>query len=467
MAERYDVLVLGGGPGGTGAALRAAQLGKKVICIDRRPTLGGTCLNVGCIPSKALLDSSELYYLAKHRFGRHGIHIGDMQLDLKQMLARKDEVVKTLTNGLAFLFKKNHVRVVQGEGRLLGPGRVEVRPPQGPPQTFEASAIVLAMGSEPIPLPSVPFDGEDVVSSTEALSFAAVPRQLVVIGAGYIGLELGSVWSRLGSKVTVVEFLPHILPLNDQEVASTLQKSLKRQGLEFHLGAKVTGLKKKDARLIVLAERDGKNEEFPADKVLVAVGRRPVTRDLGLEQAGVELEPRSGRVVVDDNFHTRVPGIYAIGDLIQGPMLAHKAQEEGVVLAERLAGGKPSFHRDLVPSVIYTAPEVASVGLTEEQVRERQQPYRVCKFPFKASGRAQALDETEGFVKVLTDEKTDRVLGVHIIGPRASELIAEAVLAMEYSASAEDIARSCHAHPTLSEAVGEAARGAWTTTLNL
>jgi dihydrolipoamide dehydrogenase len=467
MAERYDVLVLGGGPGGTGAALRAAQLGKKVICIDRRPTLGGTCLNVGCIPSKALLDSSELYYLAKHRFGRHGIHLEDVQLDLKQMLSRKDDVVKTLTNGLAFLFKKNNVFVVHGEGRLLGPGRVEVRPSQGPPQSYEASTIVLAMGSEPIPLPSVPFDGKDVVSSTEALTLAAVPKQLVVIGAGYIGLELGSVWCRLGSKVSVVEFLPHILPLNDQEVASTLQRSLKRQGLEFHLGAKVTGLKKKGEHLVMLAERDGTNEEFPADKVLVAVGRRPVTRDLGLEQAGVELEPRSGRVVVDDNFQTRVPGIYAIGDLIQGPMLAHKAQEEGVVLAERLAGGKPSFHLGLVPSVIYTAPEVAAVGLTEEQVRERQRPYRVGKFPFKASGRAQALDETEGFVKVLTDEKTDRVLGVHIIGLRASELIAEAVLAMEYSASAEDIARSCHAHPTLSEAVGEAARGAWTTTLNL
>jgi dihydrolipoamide dehydrogenase len=467
MAEQYDVLVLGGGPGGTGVALRAAQLGKRVVCIDRRPTLGGTCLNVGCIPSKALLDSSELYYLAKHRFGRHGIKLGDVHLDLKEMLARKDEVVKALTNGLAYLFKKNNVRVVQGEGKLIGPSRVEVRPPNGPPQTYEATAIVLAMGSEPIPLPSVPFDGHNVVSSTEALNFPSVPKQLVVIGAGYIGLELGSVWCRLGAKVTVVEFLPHILPLNDKEVASALHKSLLRQGLDFHLGCKVTGLEKKGKQLLILANREDKKVEFPADKVLVAVGRRPVTKGLGLEPLGVELEPRSGRVIVDDGFQARVPGIYAIGDLIDGPMLAHKAQEEGVVLAERLAGGKPTFHRDLVPSVIYTSPEVAAVGLTEEQVRDRQRPYRVGKFPFKANGRAQALDETEGFVKVLTDEKTDRVLGVHIIGPRASELIAEAVLAMEYAASAEDIARACHAHPTLSEAVGEAARGAWTTTLNL
>jgi dihydrolipoamide dehydrogenase len=467
MAERYDVLVLGGGPGGTGVSLRAAQLGKKVVCIDKRPTLGGTCLNVGCIPSKALLDSSEYYYLAKHRFGRHGIKLGDVQLDLKQMIARKDEVVKTLANGLAFLFKKNNVRVIQGEGRLTGPDRVEVRPAQGSPQTVEASAVVLAMGSEPIPLPPVPFDGTDVVSSTEALCFPSVPKQLVVVGAGYIGLELGSVWSRLGAKVTVVEFLPHILPLNDKEVATTLYKSLQRQGLEFHLGAKVTGLKKKGSQLVLLADREGKQVEFPADKVLVSIGRRAVTRDLGLEQVGVELEPHTGRVNVDEGFQTKVPGIYAIGDLIDGPMLAHKAQEEGVVLAERLAGGKSVFHRDLVPSVIYTSPEVSAVGLTEEQVRERQRPYRVGKFPFKANGRAHALDDTEGFVKVLADEKTDRVLGVHIIGPRASELIAEAVLAMEYSASAEDIARACHAHPTLSEAVGEAARGAWTTTLNL
>jgi dihydrolipoamide dehydrogenase len=467
MAERYDVLVLGGGPGGTGAALRAAQLGKKVVCIDRRPTLGGTCLNVGCIPSKALLDSSELYYLAKHRFGRHGIQLGDVQLDLGQMLARKDEVVKTLTGGLAYLFKKNNVRVVQGEGKLTGPSRVEVRAPQAQPQTIEASAIVLAMGSEPVPLPPVPFDGTNVVSSTEALSFATVPKLLVVIGAGYIGLELGSVWSRLGSKVTVVEFLPHILPLNDQEVASTLYQALKRQGLDFHLGFKVKGLGKKGKQFVVLAEKEGNQAEFPGDKVLVAVGRRPVTKGIGLEQIGVELEPRSGRVVVDDGFQTQVPGIYAIGDLIEGPMLAHKAQEEGVVLAERLAGGKATIRRDLVPSVIYTSPEVAAVGLTEEQVRDRQRSYRVGKFPFKANGRAQALDDTEGFVKVLADEQTDRILGVHIIGPRASELIAEAVLAMEYSASAEDIARACHAHPTLSEALGEAARGAWTTTLNL
>jgi dihydrolipoamide dehydrogenase len=467
MAERYDVLVLGGGPGGTAVALRSAQLGKKVVCIDRRPTLGGTCLNIGCIPSKALLDSSELYYLAKHCFARHGIVVGDVKLDLKQMLARKDEVVKSLTNGLAYLFKKNNVRFVQGEGRLTGPGRVEVRPPQGQPQTFEAAAIVLAMGSEPIPLPPVPFDGANIVSSTEALCFPSVPKQLAVIGAGYIGLELGSVWSRLGAKVTVVEFLPNILPFNDKEIASALHKALSRQGLEFHLESKVTGLDKKGSQLVVRAEREGKKAEFPADKVLVAVGRRPVTKGLGLEPLGIELDSRSGRIAVDDGFKTSVPGIYAIGDLIDGPMLAHKAQEEGVVLAERLAGGKPTFHRDLVPSVIYTAPEVAVVGLTEEQAKERQRTYRVGKFPFKASGRAQALDEIDGFVKVITDEKTDRVLGVHIIGPRASELIAEAVLAMEYSASAEDIARACHAHPTLSEAVGEAARGAWTTTLNL
>jgi dihydrolipoamide dehydrogenase len=467
MPKSFDLLVIGAGPGGYVAAIRAAQLGMKVACVDKSPTLGGTCLNIGCIPSKALLDSSELYALAKHRFGHHGIQLGEVGLDLGQMMKRKGVVVKSLTDGVAFLFKKNRVTFAQGVARLAGPGKVLVKSADGKTATLEAKSILLATGSEPAALPSLPFDGTSIVSSTEALCFDKVPTHLLVVGGGYIGLELGSVWARLGAKVTVLEFLPRILAQTDQEIAQLLQKSLTRQGLRFHLDTRVSSASTQGGQVIVNAESKGETVVFQGDKVLVAVGRRPYSAGLGLEEAGIALEERTGRVLVDEGFQTKVPGIYAIGDLIAGPMLAHKASEEGIVLVERLAGRAAHVNYDTIPSAIYTWPEVASVGLTEEQVKEAGREYKVGRFPFAASARAKCLDETEGLVKVIADAKTDRVLGVHILGPRASELIAEPVLAMEFAASAEDIARTCHAHPTLSEAVGEAARAAWDVSLNL
>jgi dihydrolipoamide dehydrogenase len=457
MAERFDLVVIGAGPGGYVAAIRAAQLGMKVACIDRGPALGGTCLNIGCIPSKALLDSSELYALATTRFGRHGIQLGSVGLDLKAMMNRKAQVVKGLTDGVAFLFKKNKVTPIPGTARLAGTGKVMVKSAAGDTQTVEARWVVLATGSEPVSIPSLPFDGTHVVSSTEALALDKVPTHLIVVGGGYIGLELGSVWARLGAKVTVVEFLPRILAQGDAEIAALLHRSLTKQGLVFHVDTKVTGASVQGGQVIVNAQRSGENVLFQGDKVLVAVGRRPVTAGLGLEEAGVTLDKRSGRVQIDEQFATTAAGVYAIGDLIAGPMLAHKAMEEGVVLAEQLAGKKRHVNYDAIPSVIYTHPEVASVGWTEEQAKESGREYRVGKFPFLANGRARCLDETEGQVKIIADARTDRLLGVHIFGPRASELIAEAVLALEFGGSAEDIARTCHAHPTLSEAVHEAA----------
>jgi dihydrolipoamide dehydrogenase len=463
MADRYDLVIIGAGPGGYVAAIRAAQLGMKVACVDKDRALGGTCLNVGCIPSKAMLDSSELYYLAKNRFERHGIRVGGLQLDLARMLTRKAEIVKSLNDGVAFLFKKNKVTFVHGRGRLLGQGKVRV---EGDTDVeLEAGAILLATGSEPSSLPFLPFDGKAVVSSTEALSFAEVPKQLIVIGGGYIGLELGSVWCRLGAKVTVLEFLAKILPLNDGEVAGLLHSSLTKQGLDIHTGTKVTGARQDKGTVTVQAEKDGKALSFQGDKVLVAVGRRPVSANLGLEAAGVRRDDRSGRIVVSEKFETSAQGVYAIGDLIEGPMLAHKASEEGIAVAEHLAGKGGHVNYAAIPSVIYTRPELAAVGLTEEQVKEAGQQYKVGKCPFQANGRAKCLDETEGLVKVITDAATDRALGVHILGPRASDLIPEAVLALEFRGTAEDIARTCHGHPTLSEAVGEAARAAWSRAL--
>lgn len=466
MAERFDLVVIGAGPGGYAAAIRAAQLGLKVACLEKRGTLGGTCLNVGCIPSKALLDSSELYHLAQHRFQHHGIQVGKLSVDLPRMLKRKDEVVKGLTEGIAFLFKKNGITPFHGTGRLVGQGKVEVKLATGQAVELEAAHVLLATGSEPAELKSLPFDGKHVVSSTEALCFDKVPSHLIVVGAGYIGLELGSVWARLGAKVTVLEFLPRILPLNDAEVANVLFKSLGKQGLTFRMEHKVTGHVVRDGQVTVHYEHQGKSFQTSCDKVLVAVGRRPCLDGLGLAEAGVEVDGKTGKVQVDKQFRTTARGIYAVGDLIAGPMLAHKATEEGVALAEFLAGQKPQLSHALIPSVIYTAPEVAAVGLTEEQLKEAGIAYRVGKFPFAASGRAKALDETEGFAKVLADARSDRILGVHIIGPRASDLIAEAVTAMEFSASAEDVARICHAHPTLSEVVWEAARAAWSKPLH-
>jgi dihydrolipoamide dehydrogenase len=467
MPDQFDLVVIGSGPGGYVAAIRAAQLGMKVACVEKRPTLGGTCLNIGCIPSKALLESSELYYLAHHRFRHHGLQVGNLGLDLKQMLTRKDQVVKSLTDGVAFLFKKNKITPFQGQGRLAGPGKVSIKGAGGVTD-LEGKAILLATGSETAGLDSLPFDGNAIVSSTEALAFDKVPTHLIVVGGGYIGLELGSVWSRLGAKVTVVEFLPRILPQSDAELAGLLQKSLARQGITFHLDTKVMrGSTQGGGQVIVNAQHKSEGVLFQGDKVLVATGRRPYTAGLGLDQVGIAVDERTGRVPVDEGFQTKVPGIYAIGDLIAGPMLAHKASEEGIALVERLAGQKTHVNYLTIPSVVYTAPELASVGLTEEQVKEAATEYKAGKFPFLANGRAKCLDETEGVVKVLTDARTDRLLGIHILGPRASELIAECVLAMEYGGSAEDIARTCHAHPTLSEAVAEAARAAWTRAIHV
>ena len=456
MAERYDLVVIGAGPGGYVAAIRAAQLGMKTACVEKGATLGGTCLNVGCIPSKAMLDSSEIYAQVKDKIARHGVKVGEVGLDLAAMLARKDKVVKANTDGIVYLFKKNKVAWVQGAARLAGRGKVIVKGSDKETE-LEAKSVLLATGSEAVELPGLPFDGQFVVSSTEALMFEKVPQHLIVIGGGYIGLELGSVWKRLGAKVTVVEFLPHILPLTDGEIREQLHRSLRKQGLEFHLDHKVTGAEKKDGQVVVKATGKNGEVQFTGDRVLAAVGRRPYTEGVGLKEAGVVVDERSGRVQVDENFQTSAAGVYAIGDLINGPMLAHKAQEDAVACVERLAGKKTHVNYDTVPSVIYTWPEVASVGQTEEQLKEAGREYKVGKFPFTANPRARCMDETEGLVKILADAKTDRVLGVHIFGPRASDMIAEATAVMEFSGSAEDVARICHAHPTLSEAVKEAA----------
>jgi dihydrolipoamide dehydrogenase len=464
MADQYDLIVIGGGPGGYTAAIRAAQLGLKTACVEKRPNkaFGGTCLNVGCIPSKALLDSSEMYETTLHKLVRHGIRVGSVALDLDVLLARKDKVVGELTGGVGFLFKKYGVTPVLGAARLLRGNKVEVTAADGAKSTLEAKTVLLATGSESTELPFMKFDGKYVVSSTEALNFNPVPKHLIVVGGGYIGLELGSVWKRLGARVSVLEFLPRILTIADGEVAAEVHKLLTKQGIEIHVETKVTGAKVSGETVTVTAQsKDGKELSFEGDRVLVCVGRRPYTAGLGLDDVGVKVDAKSGRVEVNDHFQTSVPGVYAIGDLIAGPMLAHKASEEGVVFVETLAGMKPHVNYDAIPSVIYIWPEVASVGPTEEQLKEKGIQYRVGKFRFSATGRAKAMDEQDGFVKVLADAKTDRVLGVHILGPRASELIAECVTIMEYKGSAEDIARCTHAHPTLSEAVGEAARMAW------
>jgi len=458
LAQRHDLVVIGAGPGGYVAAIRAAQLGMKVACVEKRASLGGTCLNVGCIPSKALLDSSELFHLAQERFGKHGIKVEGLGLDLAAMLKRKDDVVKGLTDGIRYLFRKNKIETLTGTARLISPTTVRVEAPDGSSTEHEAGHIILATGSEPVPLPFLPFDGKAIVSSTDALAFGTVPEHLVVVGGGYIGLELGSVWKRLGAKVTVVEFLPRIVPLADLELGELLQKSLLKQGLEFHLETKVTGARVDGTKVTVTAEpKEGGPLSITCDKVLVAVGRRPYTEGLGLQEIGVNVEARTGKVPVDAHFRTNIPSISAIGDLIAGPMLAHKAEDEGIACAEILAGKPGHVDYSTIPSVIYTWPEMASVGITEQQAQEQGVQYRVGKFPFLANGRAQAMDETEGLVKILADSATDRVLGVHIIGPRASDMIAEAVTTMEFAGSAEDIARICHAHPTLSEALREAA----------
>ncbi|MBX3143276.1 MAG: dihydrolipoyl dehydrogenase [Trueperaceae bacterium] len=452
-AKAHDIVIIGAGPGGYVAALRAAQLGFDVGLVEKESALGGTCVRVGCIPSKALLESSFLYTEARHGFAAHGIK-ASVELDLAAMQARREKVVKQNTDGVAFLMKKNKITVYLGAGRLAGPGAVNVEA-DGSVTELQTGYTVLATGSVPSPLRGVDVDGETVITSTEVLELDAVPERLVVIGAGVIGLELGSVWARLGSKVTVVEYLDRILPGTDLEIAKEAQKLLGRQGLEFKLGAKVSGVEVeeggKGARVLIEGQ-----EPLVADKVLVCVGRRPATAGLGLEEAGVALD-KQGRVIVDEGFATNVHGVYAIGDLIHGPMLAHKAEEDGVALVERLAGHAAQVHYDLVPGIVYTEPEIATVGATEEQLKEAGTPYRKGTFPFTANGRARALGHTDGRVKVLAHQETDRILGVHIIGPRAGDLIAEAVTAMTFGASSEDLARTIHAHPTLSEALKEAA----------
>jgi dihydrolipoamide dehydrogenase len=454
MAERYDVVVIGAGPGGYVAAIRAAQLGFKAACIESRPSLGGTCLNIGCIPSKALLQSSERFAEARRGLDEHGIKLGEVSIDLPAMMARKDKVVDGLTKGVEYLFRKHKIDWLKGRGRIAAPGRVMVEGEAA--QEVEAGAIIIATGSEVAPLPGLEIDEQRILSSTGALSLDRVPERLVVVGAGYIGLEMGAVWQRLGAKVTVVEALDRIVPNMDRELGRTLQRLLARSGIEFRLGAKVAGARLDGERVAI--GLDG-GDELVADSVLVAIGRRPYTEGLGLEELGIACDPQ-GRVTVDPGFTTSVAGIYAIGDAIAGPMLAHKAMEEGVALAERLAGQRPSIDYDAIPAVVYTAPELASVGKTEEELKAAGVEYRVGKFPFTANPRARCNGDTEGFVKILAEAATDRVLGVHIIGADAGTMIAEAALAKEFGASAEDIARSAHAHPTLPEAVKEAALAA-------
>jgi dihydrolipoamide dehydrogenase len=451
----YDLIIIGAGPGGYVAAIRAAQLGLKTALVESRATLGGTCLNVGCIPSKALLESSELYARVAHHLGDHGIAATGVSLDLPAMLARKERIVGELTGGVAMLMKKNKVAVITGRGILQGPGRVRVET-DGGTQELEAKHVLLAMGSVPIELPFLPFDGERVVSSTEALCFPEVPGHLLVVGAGAIGLELGSVWARLGGKVTVVEMLPGIVPAADGQMARTLERALADQGIVFRLSTRVTGAVAKDGKLIATLVADKGEEQLECDRILVAVGRKPCTQGSGLAEAGVALAA-GGRVAVDEHFRTNLEGVYAIGDLIAGPMLAHKAEDEGLAVAELLAGQKGHVNYDAIPNVVYTEPELAMVGQTQEQLKEAGIPVNAGRFQFRANGRAKSLGQEVGMVKILAHKETDRILGVHIVGPRASELIAEAVMAMELGASAEDLARTCHAHPTLSEVVREAA----------
>ena len=455
--SKYDLVVIGTGPGGYVCAIRAAQLGMKVAVVEKRATHGGTCLNVGCIPSKALLHASEAYADAANHFAEMGIKVKP-ELDLAAMLAFKDEGVKGNVDGVEYLLKKNKIGAYQGIGRILAPHRVEVTSEKGDPQLIETKAIVIATGSEVAHIPGIEVDEKRIVSSTGALSLPKVPKRMVVIGGGYIGLELGSVWSRLGAEVTVVEMLHTITPGLDGELAKQLQRILQKQGLTFKLGTRVTKVdaKGKTVKLAIEPVDGGKTETIDTDVVLVAIGRVPNTEGLGLADIGVGLHS-GGRIVVDHNFQTNVAGIYAIGDVIAGPMLAHKAEDEGVAVAEILAGQAGHVNYDVIPSVIYTAPEVASVGKTEEQLSQEGVHYKVGKFPFTANGRAKVNRTTDGFVKVLSDEVTDRVLGVHIIGADAGTLIAEAAVLMEFGGSAEDLARTCHAHPTLNESVKEAA----------
>jgi dihydrolipoamide dehydrogenase len=465
MADLYDAVIIGGGPGGYNCAIRAGQLGLKVACIEMRPTLGGTCLNVGCIPSKALLHASHLYHAAQTEFAGLGIKTGKIELDLTQMMAQKSDAVEGLTKGVEFLFKKNKVEHIKGRGRIIGTGRVEVALNDGGTRILETKNIVIATGSEPASLPGIEIDEERVVSNTGALSLKAVPKKLILIGAGVIGLEMGSVWARLGSEVTVVEYLDRILPPADAEIAKEAERTFKKQGLTFRLGTKVTGIEKQKAKLKVTVEpaAGGAAEALDADVVIVAIGRRPYTVGLGLDTVGGKTDKRGAVDVADGHFRV-ADGVWAIGDCIHGPMLAHKAEDDGVAVAELIAGKAGHVNYDLVPSVVYTNPEIAWVGKNEEELKAAGIEYVKGKFPFMANSRARTNHETGGFVKILAEKGTDRILGAHMIGVGVGEMIAEICVAMEFGAASEDIARTSHAHPTLSEAVRQAAMGVegWT-----
>jgi dihydrolipoyl dehydrogenase len=454
--DNYDLVIVGSGPGGYVAAVRAAQLGLKTACVEKSARLGGVCLNVGCIPSKALLDSSEYYHLAREHFAEHGIKTGRLSLDLATLMKRKDTVVKDLTDSVQKLLEGNRIDIIHGTARLMGDQQVQVTLGKKI-KMLKGTSILLATGSQPVAVPGMPFDGERIVSSTEALTFDTVPKSLGIVGGGYIGLELGSVWMRLGSKVTVIEMLPKIATTLDGQVGRALDRILKKQGMAFQLNTRVVKAQKTAKKVKVTLEKDGQTTTMTFDKLLVAVGRKPLTDGLGIEDAGIRTDPETGHILVDSDYQTSVPGIFAIGDLTPGPMLAHKASAEGIAAVESISGHAGEVNYDAIPSVVYTWPEVASVGLTEEEIKAREIPYCVGTYPFSGAGRARCMGEKEGFVKLIAHGKTDRILGVHIIGPRAADMIAECVLALEFGASSEDIARTVHGHPTFAEALQEAA----------
>ena len=455
MSEKFDVTVIGGGPGGYVCAIRLAQLGLKTACIESRGTLGGTCLNIGCIPSKSLLNLSENFHKAKN-FKKIGIETGEIKLNLSKMMENKDKAVTTLTKGVEFLIKKNKISYFKGIGSFKSPSKISIVK-DGKETTIITGKTIISTGSEPVSLPGIDFDEEKILSSTGALSISSLPKKMVVVGGGYIGLEMGSVWSRLGTEVQVIEFFGHITPGMDKEISNEFMKILKKQGIKFQLNTKVEKITKKNNGVIIeISNKNGDKNKLEADVVLISVGRKPFTNNLNLENIGVELD-KTGRVKVNKNFETNIKNIYAIGDVIEGPMLAHKAEEEGIAVAELIAGQSGHVNYDVIPGVVYTSPEVASIGKTEEQLKEKGISYKIGKFPFAANSRAKAIDDPEGFVKILADSVTDKVLGVHIIGPHAGEMIAEMSVAMEFGASSEDIARTCHAHPTFSEAIKEAA----------
>ncbi len=456
MADKFDVTVIGGGPAGYVCAIRLSQLGFKTACIESRGALGGTCLNVGCIPSKSLLNLSENFQKAKN-FQKVGIEIDGLKLNLDKMMKSKQKSVTVLTKGIEFLFKKNKITYFKGQGSLKSKNLVSILDEKNKQTSIESKNIILCTGSEPTPLLGIKFDEDKIVSSTGALSLSKVPSKMVVVGGGYIGLEMGSVWARFGSEVHVIEYLDHITPGMDKEISNEFMKILTKQGIKFSLQTKVNSIKKTNNSVIVNAEDSNKSKKsYECDVVLISVGRKPYTKNLNLEGLGIEKD-KKGTIKVNNKFQTNIPNIYAIGDLISGPMLAHKAEEEGIAVAEIIAGQSGHVNYDVIPSVIYTFPEVASIGKTEEQLKEKNSKYKIGKFPFMANSRAKAIDQPEGFVKILADSKTDKVLGVHIIGPHAGEMIAEMAIAMEFGASSEDIARTCHAHPTFSEAIKEAA----------